>query len=192
MRKALMVLVLLAWPLASFGAVNLNLLGGPVIFTPGVDTQIQFDIQVSADTSFDGIEWILDGGSTMNSEWSVSACDDSMNATQLAYMASVYLDFVTPGVSTLQDAIDSGAQVSYFRFIGYTAAGTYNYMRVTLVPVVELTPGTYTLSASGPTTFWTPTGEQLGGTPLEITVTPEPASALLLLLAAPFIRRRTA
>ncbi|NLX14546.1 MAG: hypothetical protein GXY44_12960 [Phycisphaerales bacterium] len=198
MRKGLVVLMLLAWPMASFGAVDMNLLGGSVDFNPDEDTSIDVVIQVVADSPFDGLEWMLTTNSAMDTMWSVSNLDASANVTALSNAYPLYTMLATPGTTSLADAGSMGREV-WFRDFGLTAAGTYSFLTVTLVPLVDMEPFinqsmTLTTADDG---LYTATNQEpgegpLGGSALTINIVPEPASALLLLLAVPFIRRRTA
>ena len=86
------------------------------------------------------------------------------------------------------DGLKQAADIDGKTYIGYVVQNK-----------VDLPEGTYDISINGPvagspTALWTssPASVELTGAAYSIEVTPEPTSALLLLAAVPFLRRRRA
>lgn len=199
MRKVLLALVLLAWPVAAFG-VDMGLLGGPVTFTPGVDTEITFDLNMTvAANETSGVQWLLLwDDANQNTLWEVSNVDASVNASSCTRDFPGYSVAENLGMS-LQQFSDAMQFESWFKgSVGLHPAGTFLLAKVTIKPLADLSAyagQTFTLGIPGEEhgNVFTAEGNPIGTSQaLVVNIVPEPASALLLLLAAPFIRRRTA
>jgi len=193
MSKVLLVSVLLAWPMVGFG-IDLALLGGPINFDWEADTSLTFDLYLISDEPFRGLQWLLlFEEEAQNNLWTVTHVDATGNESGLSHWYELYNDLSTG--ATLNEAAEYGAE-QWMRSDGSTPAGTYFLCTVTIAPMFSMEPcvgETFTLVIPEHYQVLDMSGNPIGtDTPLAVNIVPEPAGALLLLLAAPFIRRRTA
>ena len=190
MRKSVLVaLAVLAMPLASFG-YNLDLLVGgaaSIDFNPAVDTEILVD--VVTDVATDGVNFniVVDNGAS-DGIWGMGA----PGLTAYGVYGASDRWFATYDVAADTDlaTLNTMGNEIYFKGAGQAAAGTVATYRV--VPVGTLTMGeVYEMSAGTDAYGWGNFfGGLEGGAPLIVNIVPEPATALLLLVALPFLRRR--
>lgn len=213
MKKGVMLALagVLLWSTVGFGAsvVNLSLLDNADgdsnvlidITQPVVPTEFKIRVRWDSTADVDGVQWILRAnGGAADGLFQVTAMTANSQVTyydpndDLDVPMPRLINCYTPYPKTLAAAWSGGSRMIYSVDLYPVGAQTNKTLAViTIKPVGDWVPGDYTI-AMDPVSYSATYGTQnpLGGTALNVKVTPEPASALLLLLAAPFIRRRTA
>ena len=201
MKKVLVLVTVLAFVPANAYGVSLALTSGDsssISIDTNTTGNITVDFDLATDTSVDGyatklkasVAGVLTGTArTLNSPLnSPNTADGSLLplAVGTAYSAS------DVGAAWNEvDTVDADATVASWTF-SYDTSGLAVGSTVVLAAGLQgFIPPTTTYDIPGGR--WSYDGassEMDGGTPLTINITPEPMSAMLLLAAVPFLRRR--
>jgi len=198
---------LLALPVMSY-AYNIHLDvvsstgASTATFNKDLDTSITVKVLLNSDTALNGWNYnVTANQGAGDTAWGMTGSPkvEGNYAGNLA--GEVYTSANTPGTLS---AINYIGGENYFWITGSCAAVVDGLVAtLTIVPLGPLTVGqhvTFGVDANADgglygngNAFNLSTGDiPMTGNLLDVTITPEPASALLLLLAVPFIRRRTA
>lgn len=183
-KVLLAVVALLAIPAFTYAAGSMTLSGVPGQIPVG--GSFTLTVGLSSDVALDGLQWKLavDGGA-----------NDGKFTGQVGALGDWFTNGFTAGelTSTMTSAVSlAGLNPDYaFKNSGTAAARTGSLLSYTIT-AVGATEGFYSFGFDAANTILVPDGStpQLGS--FRVQVIPEPASALLLLAAVPFLRRRHA
>jgi len=200
MRKGLIVVIaLLAIPGLAFGQTQLDVVG-PAEYDYTVGGPLTIDVVVSnlPAGGLNGLQYSItaDGGAS-DANWMLDPATPYANGT--VFLASDYLSFIGfAGAGMPLNVVNMSAPELYFKSFGTALAGG-TVASYTLLPTIDLSPlagQTVTFSATVDPGFGN--GPSPGGPgawsaesqDLAVKIVPEPATALLLIAALPFLRRR--